>query len=84
VSLTSIHEDESLIPGLSQCVKDPVLPVSCGVGLRLGSNIMLLWLCQRLAATALIRPLAWEPPYVLGADLKRKKKKKKVSFISGS
>ena len=30
-----------------------------------------LWL--RLTATALIRPLAWEPPYAAGAALKRQK-----------
>ena len=28
------------------------------------------------ATTALIRPLAWEPPYDTGAVLKKKKKKK--------
>ena len=38
---------------------------------------MLLWLWRRLAATALIRPLAWEPPYAKGATLKSKKRKKK-------
>ena len=31
----------------------------------------------RPAATALIRPLAWEPPYALGAALKSQKAKKK-------
>ena len=35
---------------------------------------MLLWLWCRLVATALIRPLAWEPPYAAGAALKRQKK----------
>ena len=37
----------------------------------------MLWLWYRLAATALIRPLAQEPPYASGAAPKRQKKKKK-------
>ena len=27
----------------------------------------MLWLCCRLAAIAPVRPLAWEPPYAVGA-----------------
>ena len=42
--------------GLAQWVKD----------------LVLLWLWYRLAAAALIHPLAWEPPYAAGAALKRK------------
>ena len=42
---------------------------------------MLLWLWHRLAATALIRPLAWEPPYAVGAALKRQKTKNKNSGV---
>ena len=42
-----------------------------------GSDLALLWLWCRLAAVALIRPLAWEPPYATGVALKRPKKKKK-------
>ena len=55
----------------------------CGVGHRQGSNLVLLWLWCRLAATALIRPLAWEPPHGVGAALKRQKqtKKKKKNTI---
>ena len=34
-----------------------------GVDGRHGSDLVLLWLWCRLAAAALIRPLAWEPPY---------------------
>ena len=35
----------------------------------------MLWLWRRLAATAPIRPLAWEPPYAVGVALKSKKRK---------
>jgi len=38
---------------------------------------VLLWLWCRPAASALIRSLAWEPPYAVGAALKKKEKKKK-------
>ena len=31
-------------------------------------------------AVALIQPLAWEPPYAMGAALKKTKKKKKVFY----
>ena len=51
--------------------------MSCGVGGRRGSDPALLWLWCRLAATAPIRPLAWEPPYAAGAALKGQKTKKK-------
>ena len=51
--------------------------MSCGVGRRRGSDLALLWLWCRPAATAPTGPLAWEPPYAAGAALKRQKKKKK-------
>ena len=47
--------------------------MSCGVGQRCSSDPMWLW-C-RPAATALIPPLGWEPPYARGVALKRQKKK---------
>ena len=51
--------------------------MSCGVVRGRGLDLTLLWLWYRLAATALIQPLAWEPPYAAGVDLKRPKKKTK-------
>ena len=48
--------------------------MSCGVGHRCGLDPPLLWLWCRLAGTALIRPLSWEPPYAVGAALKSKNK----------
>ena len=40
----------------------------------------LLWLWHRPAAVALIRPLAWEPPYAMNAALKKDKRPKKKNF----
>ena len=54
------------IPGLAQWVKDPEL----------------LWLWCRLAAAALIQPLAWELPYAKGVAVKRKKRKRFIALIS--
>ena len=48
--------------------------MSCGVGRRCGSDLALLWPWDRLAAAALIEPLAWELPNAAGVALKRKKK----------
>ena len=42
----------------------------------------MLWLWHRAAATALIRPLAGEPPCAVGAALKKKKKKKKKKNLT--
>ena len=75
-NLTRNHEVAGLIPGLAQWVKDLVilkvkdLAVSCGVGCRCGSDLVLLWLWRRLAAVALIQPLAWDAPYASGARMR--------------
>ena len=55
--------------------------MSRGVGHRRSSDLALLWLWPRPAAVALIRPLAWEPPYTMGVALKKKKKKKKKDLV---
>ena len=47
--------------------------MSCGVGCSRGLDPTLLWLWCMPAATALIRPLAWESPYGMGVALKSKK-----------
>ena len=51
--------------------------MSCGVRCRRGLDPELLWLWRRPVATALIRPLAWEPPYAVGAALEKAKRQKK-------
>ena len=55
--------------------------MSCGVGCRHSQELALLWPWRMSAALALFRPLAWEPPYAMGAALKRQKKKKKSNSI---
>ena len=74
---TSNREVAGSIPGLTQWVSDPRIAMSCGVEGRHGWNPSLLCLWCRPAATAPIRPLAWDPPYAAGAALKKKKKKKR-------
>ena len=51
--------------------------MSCGVRRKHGSDPTLLWLWCRPAAIALIRPLAWEPPYAAGVALEKTKRQKK-------
>ena len=57
--------------------------MSYGVGDRRGSDPKLLWLWHRLAATALIRLLAWDPPHATGVALEKAKRQKKI-YIYGS
>ena len=54
--------------------------MSRGEGRRHSSDPTLLWLWRRPAATAPIGLLAWEPPYAVGAALKKKKTEKEVGL----
>ena len=49
--------------------------MSCGVSCRCSLDPVLLWLWHRLAAVALIRPLAWELPHAVGAAEEREREK---------
>ena len=74
---TRNHEVAGSIPGLAQWVGEGSgVAVSYGVGRRRSSDPALLWLWRRPAATAPIRPLAWEPPYAVGAALEKAKRQK--------
>ena len=74
INLTSIHEDIGLIPGFTPG-QGSSIAVSCDVVLSHGSGPTLLWLWHRLAAIALIRPLAWLLPYATVVALKKEKNK---------
>ena len=51
--------------------------MNCGVGHRCSSDLGFLRPWHRPAATAPIRPIAWEPPFAMGVALKGQKDKKK-------
>ena len=49
--------------------------MSCGVGHRRSSDLVLLWLWCRPASVALIGLLAWEPPCTPKCGPKKKKER---------
>jgi len=53
-----------------QCCRE----LGCRSQTQSGSGM--LWLLYRLAPTAPIQPLAWEPPYAMGEALKNQTKQK--------
>ena len=55
--------------------------MNCGIGCRCSLDPALLWLWHKPVATVPIQPLALEAPYVVGAALKDKKKKKEEKAI---
>ena len=82
---TRNREAVGSIPGLAQWVR-----IQCCRELwcrysRRGSDLAMLCLWCRLAATAPIGLLAWEPPYAAGAALKRqdknKERKEEIMFV---
>ena len=68
---TGNHDVVGLIPGLAQWGKNLVL--LCAVVWVADAA----WLWRRPAAVAPVGPLAWEPPYAVGAAIKRQKRKRK-------
>ena len=54
--------------------------MSCGVSHRRGLDLVWLWLWRRPAATAPIRPLAWELPYAAGAIPEKAKRRKPMTL----
>ena len=74
---TSIHEDESSIPGLAQWVKGSSIATSCDAGQRYDWDLALLGLWCRLAAAAPIQPIAQELLNVTLCGPKKKKKNRK-------
>ena len=55
--------------------------MSCGIDCRCGLDPTLLWLWHKPEATALTRPLAWEPPYAVRVAVEKKKKKQKSGNV---
>ena len=75
MNLTSIHEDEGSIPGLSSCRE-----LWCRSKMWLGSTCA-LWLWCRAAATALIQSLASDSTSICFGYSPKKNKNKKIKDL---
>ena len=71
MNLTSIHEDTGLTHGLAQWVIQHYHELWCWSQMLLTSGIAVA-VVYRSVDTALIWPLAWDPPYATGVALKKK------------
>ena len=77
---TKNHEVAGLIPGLlSELRIWHCLELWCRS--QTWHRPSLLWLWHRPVATAPIRPLAWEPPYAVGAALEMAESQKKQAIV---
>ena len=69
---SAVSEDAVSIPGSLSRLRIQHCH-SCGVSCRRGSDPELLWMWHRLAAAALIQPLAWECPHAMAVAIKKTK-----------
>ena len=55
--------------------------MSCGVGQRRSSDLVLLWLWHRLVTAVMIQTVAWELPDAMGEALKKPKQTNKWAKV---
>ena len=72
-----------MTPGLTQWFKGSSVAMSYAIVHRGGSDPTLLWLWNRLAAVALIQPLARELPYAMGTAPQKTKTNKRTNKQNG-